>query len=100
MPGRDVWFIGDEVTAAGFRLAGLRVAVPGPGEAARCFAEACEGAGVIYLTGEAAAGIPAGVLEPARRGADPLVLIVPDLNGRSAPPDMERRILGFLGLDA
>ena len=33
-------YLGDEVSAAGFRLAGVSVRTPGPGEAARALAEA------------------------------------------------------------
>jgi vacuolar-type H+-ATPase subunit F/Vma7 len=95
----DICFIGDEVTAAGFRMAGLRTLVPRSGAEAECLAAARETAGLIYLAAEVAGRIPGAALDVALRDAAPPVLIVPDLNGRVAPPDMERRILGLLGLE-
>ncbi|MBT8475474.1 MAG: hypothetical protein HKO95_09145 [Rhodobacteraceae bacterium] len=99
MQDRNVYFIGDEATAAGFRLAGLRVFVPDPDEAARCYREAQENASLIYLTPEVAEMIPETMLQAAFREADPLVMIVPDINRRGAPPDVEKEILGLLGLE-
>lgn len=100
MARREVCFIGDEVTAAGFRMAGLRTIVPDAGSAARAFATAQADAAIIYLTPEVAAEIPVQTREAALRAGEPLVLVVPDINGRLAPPDLPKRILGLLGLEA
>ncbi|ARE40986.1 hypothetical protein RGUI_2845 [Rhodovulum sp. P5] len=96
----EVCFIGDEVTAAGFRMAGLRIVVPEPGGAARAFRDAQADAAMIYLSPEVADEIPFADLTAALRGADPLVLVVPDIAGRKTPPDLPKRILSLLGLDS
>ena len=52
-----VAFIGDEVSALGFRLAGVDVHTPGPGEGSALFARLrCEAA-LILLTQEALAWV-------------------------------------------
>lgn len=100
MAQREAWFIGDEVTAAGFRLAGLRIRVPDPGGAERCFQDAQESASLIYLTPEVAGDLRHETMEAALRGADPLVLVVPDVNRRTALPDLPKHIRSILGLEA
>ena len=93
-------FIGDEVTAAGFRLAGCAVEVPEPGQAAETLARARRSAGLILMTAAEAASVPRRDLDEALRGPQPLLLIIPDINGTHEPPDMESRIRALLGIDA
>ena len=51
-------FIGDELTAAGYRLAGARTYVPGEGELIDVFERASGEAEVVLITAELAARLP------------------------------------------
>lgn len=93
-------FIGDEVTAAGFRLAGCSIEIPRPGQAAEMLARARRSAELILMTASEAATVPARELDQALRGPSPLLLIIPDINATRQPPDMETRIRALLGIDA
>ncbi len=76
-----VYYIGDEATAAGYRLAG----------------EA--DADLILLSAQLAGALPAEELETALLGERPLVTIVPDAHGRHAAPDVAREVRLALGIE-
>jgi vacuolar-type H+-ATPase subunit F/Vma7 len=110
-----VAFIGDEVSALGFRLAGVDAHTPGPGEGPALFARLrCEAA-LILLTQEALAWVGEGALQAAlaaregghignagavsdARACRPLVLVIPDVRGRQQPPDIGASIRRQLGM--
>lgn len=92
-------FIGDEVTAAGYRLAGARILTPVQGEVTAEFRKALEHAQLVFITAGCAAELAEQGLNEAIRSADPLVLVVPDAAGRAAPPDLDRQIDRVLGID-
>ena len=93
-------YIGDEVTAAGYRLAGLGVRVPAPGEAGVAFAEARTQAPLVLLSAAVAARIDAAQLRVALLSLQPLVVIVPDSRGEVPRPDLAARLRGQLGMEA
>lgn len=93
-------FIGDEVTAAAYRLAGLRTLVADKDTLARNFDAALEEATLVFITAACAAELPTGRIESAMRTAEPLVLIVPDAANRVAPPDLGRAVDRVLGIEA
>lgn len=93
-------FIGDEVTAAGYRLAGYAVEVPRPGQTAEILARARQSADLVVMTASQAAAVPSRELDEALRALSPLLLVVPDINETLAPPDMEKRIRAMLGIEA
>jgi len=94
-------FIGDEWTAAGWRLAGARVMVPeteaAPVRAA--FDEACGDSPALVLVGARFARLldPARLLE-ARRKLDPPVLVVGDAAGSDRPDDIAGAIRERMGV--
>jgi len=92
-------FIGDEVTAAGYRLAGARVVVPEPGHAADALAGALASAELVLLTAACAAGVPEGQLDRAMRAAAPPIIVVPDVAGLAEPPDLATEVDRALGID-
>jgi len=92
-------YIGDEVTATGFRLAGAQVMIPAAGTEGAALALMRETASLILISASAAARIPPRDLEAAQLALSPLVLLVPDLRGEVAPPDLARRLRGQLGLE-
>ena len=72
-------FIGDEVTAAGYRLAGVEVRRVEPGEGAMALEQACqEGPPLVLITAECAAGVPAAELARRLAALDPPLLVVAD----------------------
>lgn len=92
-------FLGDELTAAGYRLAGADVRVVAPVDAEAALAEAGErGYALILMTAECAAGVPEQRLHAALAGISPSVLLVPDAAGRVPVPDFASRIRRQLGL--
>jgi len=96
-----VYYIGDEVTAAGYRLAGAEVRVPVPSEAGEVFRRACsDGVDVILLSAALAPQIDSGELSAALIAEAPLVAIVPDAFGRCPPPDIARDVRLALGIES
>ena len=92
-------YIGDEATAAGFRLAGASVVRPVEGGEAAALASALEHASLVLVSASVAARIPAREMARAELALAPLTLIVPDLNDEVPPPDLATRLRGQLGLE-
>ena len=96
-----VYYIGDEVTAAGYRLAGAEARVPVPSEAGEVFRRAfADGTDVILLSAALAAEVDAEELSAALIAEAPLVAIVADAFGRCPPPDVARDVRLALGIEA
>jgi vacuolar-type H+-ATPase subunit F/Vma7 len=93
-------YLGDEVTAAGYRLAGVQVRVPAPDQAGAAFAEARALAPLVLVSAAIAAHIDAAQLRAALMALQPLVLIVPDAGGEVSRPDLAARLRGQLGMEA
>lgn len=91
-------FIGDEVTGAGYRLAGLRVVTAGPDEVIAALASAREDAALILIGAGSAAGMDDRELERVQRRGVPPVVVVPDAQG-GEPPDLAAAINRAFGLE-
>ncbi|MEF8792457.1 hypothetical protein [Thiohalorhabdus sp.] len=92
-------FIGDEVTAAGYRLAGLEIRTPSPQDAQ----QALEQAGthfppLVLLTAEYAQQVAPDALDRILGQAHPPVHLVEDAGGRVAVPDLAARIRSRVGV--
>jgi len=94
-----VVFIGDEVSAAGFRLAGAEVLVPEPDDVEDSFLALRSETDLVLLTADAAGRIGKAHLKGALRAGRPLIAIVPDCRNRVAPPDLEHDLRRILGLE-
>jgi len=92
-------FIGDEVTASGWRLIGARTFVVQGDTAAGIFDTALEESELLLITAACAARLDGERLGAALRGAKPLVLIVPDAANRLAPPDLDKKVDRVLGIE-
>jgi vacuolar-type H+-ATPase subunit F/Vma7 len=92
-------YIGDEASAAGFRLAGASVIVPDRGSETVALARARADAAVVLIAADVAARIPPRELALARAALAPLALIVPDLRGEIEMPDLAARLRAQLGLE-
>jgi vacuolar-type H+-ATPase subunit F/Vma7 len=92
-------FIGDEVSATAYRLAGIDTRVPERTTVGREFGMALHAANLVVITAEFAAQLSEDVLHQAVRRAAPLVLIVPDAAGRVQPADLDRQVDRVLGIE-
>jgi len=96
-----VVYIGDEVTAAGFRLAGIDARTVEPGATADEMRRAvADGAELILLSGQLAGFVPPPELEAALVAPQPPVVVVDDVCGRSVLPDLTREVRATLGIEA
>jgi len=93
-------FIGDEVAATGFRLAGADVRIPPPGGEAATLEDARTSAPLVMVCAAVAARLPPEVLRKAMRAVSPVTVVVPDLQGEIASPDLAARLRRQLGIDA
>lgn len=94
-----VIYIGDELTAAGFRLAGARILLPAVGQETASLAQAQQDAQLILVSAEVAARIPRESLDAALAALTPLTLVVPDLLGRRPLPDRAKRLRRQMGME-
>ncbi len=93
-------FIGDELSASGFRLTGIATLVPKPEAIGSAFAEARSRGSLVIITAELARHIPAPQLEAAMLAEAPTLAIIPDVLFRALPPDLTRRLRSVLGIEA
>jgi vacuolar-type H+-ATPase subunit F/Vma7 len=93
-------YIGDEATAAGFRLAGVETVVPDAQDAAATLRRAAtDGAEMILLSGAMAALVPLEELEAALARETPLLAVAPDVHGRGTPTDLAHDVRRALGIE-
>jgi len=92
-------FIGDEISAAAYRLTGLRTRVADRAGIAATFDAALRDTELLLLAAPVAAMLNSAVLDAAMRHARPLVLVVPDVAGRMAPPGLDDEVDRVLGIE-
>jgi vacuolar-type H+-ATPase subunit F/Vma7 len=91
-------FIGDEVSAAGFRLAGVTCYTPVAAEVTALLQRLRGEAGLILITAEYAAHVPERLLAEAQREQHPLLLVIADIRDRVVPADVTSALKRQLGL--
>ena len=94
-----VLYLGDEATAAGFRLAGVAPCVAPDDDVPGAFNRACRDASLVIVSASVAASLPDAVLARVRAASSHFVVVIPDLNGDTAVPDIAARIWTELGLE-
>ncbi len=94
-----VVFVGDELSAAGWRLAGVRVVVPQPGQEPRALADARATARLVLVGAPCAARIPPAQMRAAAAALSPLLVVVPDVTGREKPADIAAQLRAQLGME-
>ena len=92
--------IGDRLTAAGFRLVGLRTLVTEPADAGPALRKALELDAPVMITAALAAHVPDAQLEQAILAADPPVAVIPDIARSREPADMQAEVRRALGVEA
>jgi|GEM_PF-5659836 len=96
-----VAYIGNELDAAGWRLAGALTLVPAAGDERAALAQARSAAALVLVAGEVARALPGDCLEPALAALAPLLLVLPDEAGaRPHALDPAERVRRLLGLEA
>lgn len=90
--------IADELTAAGFRLAGARIVVPATSTLDAEFEAACNDCELLLLSASLAAELPPAKLQWALAAARPLLLVIPDALRRRDPPDLTHELQRTLGV--
>jgi len=91
-------FIGDEVSAAGYRLCGIDVHIANSSNALSLIRKSCERASLVLVGSSIAQYIHSTELDQLLAGIQPPVLIVPDVRGLQDVPDIASRIKKQLGL--
>ena len=91
-------FIGDEISAAGFRLAGVRIRTPLPEDLLKVFEWSCNNAPLILITSEFAAMLPTDEYERFVSQESPAVLVVPDIRAKATVEDLNTRLRTQLGI--
>ena len=92
-------FIGDEVSASGWRLVGVRTIVADRDAAAAAFEAVPGDTELLLITAVCAAGLESGRLDAAVRRGKPMVLVVPDAAKRLGPPDLDGQVDRVLGIE-
>lgn len=90
--------IADEITGAGWRLAGARVLTPEPAELGEHFRAALLEADLVLITAAMAAAVPDLPLRAALLSERPLLLVISDLGHLREPPDLEVEVRRTLGM--
>lgn len=91
-------FLGDELSALGFRLGGVECHNPTPGEAPALFRSLRERVQLILLTAEAARSLPPDLLRRTQTAERPLVLVISDVRRRVLPLDQVETVRRQLGM--
>jgi vacuolar-type H+-ATPase subunit F/Vma7 len=94
-------FIGDELSATGFRLTGIETVVADDDVlAGEVLAEVRKRAGLVIVTAAVAKRVPAAELERALRAESPIVAVIPDILRQTHPPDMAKKLRAVLGIES
>ena len=91
-------FIGDRVTASGFRLGGAMVVTPEPGAETKVFNSALKTSNLILITAQVAACLPESLVEKVQIMGSPLVLVIADIRGLHQPDNVADRLRRLLGM--
>jgi len=95
----QVIFIGDEITAAGFRLAGVACHTPERNELAGLLAKERDGCDLIMITAQYADWLGGHAVDEMALWTQPLVAIVPDIRQQQSPPNLEHAVRRELGIE-
>lgn len=91
-------FIGDEVSAAGYRLCGIEVHIAENANAMSLIKKSCERASLVLVSSSILQYIHSAELDELLANIQPPVLVVPDVRGLQDMPDIVSRINKQLGL--
>ena len=95
----QVIFIGDEITAAGFRLAGVACHTPERNELADLLAKERDGCDLIMITAQYADWLGRNAADEMALWTQPLVAVLPDIRQQQSPPNLEHAVRRELGIE-
>ena len=91
-------FFGDEASAAGYRLAGVDVFTPDCSELPGLLQAAGKEASLVMISARLVQCLSEAKLEQLLTSTNPPVMVVPDVSGAVAFPDLATRLRRGLGL--
>ena len=91
-------YFGDETSAAGYRLAGIRVYTPAEQALNADLRSARSEASLIMLSARLAQCLPAAELDQLLASSVPPVVVVADVSGAVPLPDLATRLRRELGM--
>ncbi len=91
-------YIGDEVSACGYRLAGLATHVPAESSLAADIEQVVGNAALVLISAEIAGRLPEDKREQLLARIQPPVVVVPDVRGNAQLTDMAIRLRKQLGV--
>ena len=91
-------FIGDEVSAAGYRLCGVNAHVANGNNVVDLVKQACERASLVLVGSNVVEKLNKQELDELLANTEPPVLVVPDVRGLKEVPDITARIHKQLGM--
>ena len=95
-----ITMIGDEMSCAGFRLAGVNTRSPALADVAAEFARALEAAPLVILSRRCAAALAPQTLRQAMERESPLVVVLPDIADPRPDEGLAGRMRAVLGIGA
>ena len=98
MPGPVPVYIGDEVSACGYRLAGLETHVPADNNLPDELDSIIRDAALVLLSAGIAGRLPDDQRERLLARVKPPVVVVPDVRGHAQLADMATRLRKQLGV--
>lgn len=96
---RDMIFIGDAVTAAGFRLAGVPSFAPEPAGLAAVVGEERKDCRILAMTAATLDALPEPLARELVNASEPLLAILPDARDTMPVPDLEAEVRRALGIE-
>ena len=91
-------FVGDEISAAGYRLCGIDVHIADRFNALSLIKQACESAPLVLISNSTAGYLQAAELKTLMASIRPAVLVGPDVADRQTVPDITTLIHKQLGM--
>jgi vacuolar-type H+-ATPase subunit F/Vma7 len=91
-------FIGDEVTAAGFRLAGVRIRTPSAEELPKVLAWSKRNVSLILITAECVAMLDKEQQTELVGQLEPPVVVIPDIRVKTPIQDLATHLRSQLGV--
>lgn len=91
-------YIGDELSASGYRLAGIRTHVPDAAQPGRHLERVIAGASLVLIGADIAQRLPEAQRRRLLAALDPPVVVVPDIRARAALTDLATYLRKQLGV--
>ena len=97
----SIVYVGDEVTAAGYRLAGLETRVPGPAEIEETISQILSSdVDLVLLSAQLTVSLSRVELRQLLSSSKPLVSVVADVYERHPPPAIGPEVRTALGIES